>query len=184
MPHSPSPHRRHHHTPRTRPTPKNHSCVTLFKQQHHRSCLHYVTLCGSNGDSTGRQTYHTHRGKASAKLIKVLSCISHCAPSYIADYIKIDGCRGAQDENTSWSRFHQGLTECYQNTGKEIVQSVESCDTPDTCGQWVSKVANLWRTGGDVSSSAVGVGVVVCMCCNVAVVRCAHLVHQSGPPRG
>ena len=24
------------------------------------------------------------------------------------DYIKIDRCRGAQDENTSWSRFHEG----------------------------------------------------------------------------
>jgi len=53
---------------------------------------------------------------------------------------------------TSWSRFHQGLSECYNKTGREIVQSVESCDSPSSCGQWVTSVANLWRTGGDVQN--------------------------------
>jgi alpha-galactosidase len=72
--------------------------------------------------------------------------------SWNLDYIKIDRCKGAQDMNTSWSRFHEGLTKCFEETGREIVQSVESCDSPDTCGQWVSKVANLWRTGGDVQN--------------------------------
>lgn len=54
--------------------------------------------------------------------------------------------------NTSWSRFHEGLTKCLKQTGRQIVQSVESCDDPSSCGQWVTKVANLWRTGGDVQN--------------------------------
>lgn len=51
----------------------------------------------------------------------------------------------------SRSRFHQGLTKCYEQTGRQIVQSVESCDSL-VCGAWVPKVANLWRTGGDVQN--------------------------------
>eukprot|EP00937_MAST-01D_sp_MAST-1D-sp2_P002502 g2502.t1 len=68
------------------------------------------------------------------------------------DYIKIDGCQGTGDANTSWTRFHQGLADCYQRTGRYIVQSVESCSSPDTCGRWIGGVANLWRTGGDVQA--------------------------------
>lgn len=55
--------------------------------------------------------------------------------------------------NRSWSRFHEGLTTCLKHTGRQIVQSVESCDSPTGCGQWVPKVANLWRTGGDVQNT-------------------------------
>jgi alpha-galactosidase len=68
------------------------------------------------------------------------------------DYIKIDACHGAEDMNTSWSRFHEGIAQCYAKTGRQIVQSVESCDDPSGCGQWVTKVANLWRTGGDIQN--------------------------------
>ena len=46
----------------------------------------------------------------------------------------------------------EGLTTCLKQTGRQIVQSVESCDSPSGCGQWVTKVANLWRTGGDVQN--------------------------------
>ena len=69
------------------------------------------------------------------------------------DYIKIDACQGAGDMNTSWSRFHEGLADCYRRTGRYIVQSVESCSSPDSCGQWIGSVANLWRTGGDVQAT-------------------------------
>jgi hypothetical protein len=45
------------------------------------------------------------------------------------DYIKIDACQGAGDPQTSWTRFHQQLAQCYQESGQYIVMSVESCDT-------------------------------------------------------
>ena len=69
------------------------------------------------------------------------------------DYIKIDGCQGAQDAQTSWTLFHQGLEECYNRTGRQIVMSVESCDDPTTCGQFVADLANLWRTSGDIQNT-------------------------------
>ena len=70
--------------------------------------------------------------------------MSYLAGDWGLDYIKIDGCRGAQDANRSWSRFHTTIEKCYASTGRQIVQSVESCDDPSACGQWVTKVANLW----------------------------------------
>ena len=69
------------------------------------------------------------------------------------DYIKIDACRGAQDEQTSWSRFHEGIEKCYNETGHQIVQSVESCNDPESCGKWVVDLANLWRTSGDIQNT-------------------------------
>ena len=96
-----------------------------------------------------RCTCHAHACEGCS--ISEVYTNSWCIPDRI-DYIKIDACRGAKDMNTSWSRFHEGLTKCYKDTGKEIVQSVESCDSPTGCGQWVTKVANLWRTGGDVQN--------------------------------
>lgn len=33
-----------------------------------------------------------------------------------------------------------------------MVLSVESCDDPGACGQWVGQLANLWRTGGDIQA--------------------------------
>jgi alpha-galactosidase len=70
------------------------------------------------------------------------------------DYIKIDGCQGAQDAQTSWTLFHRGLEECYNRTGRQIVMSVESCDSPTTgCGLFVADLANLWRTGDDIQNT-------------------------------
>jgi len=34
-----------------------------------------------------------------------------------------------------------------------MVLSVESCDDPDGCGQWIGKLANLWRTCGDIQAT-------------------------------
>jgi alpha-galactosidase len=71
------------------------------------------------------------------------------------DYIKIDGCQGAQDPNTSWTRFHEGIENCYNETGHQVVMSVESCGDPSGCGQWIGKLANLWRTSGDIQNTCV-----------------------------
>eukprot|EP01052_Picozoa_sp_SAG31_P050996 SAG31_NODE_11903_length_987_cov_1.478604_2_plen_100_part_00 len=34
-----------------------------------------------------------------------------------------------------------------------MVLSVESCDDPDGCGLWIGKLANLWRTCGDIQAT-------------------------------
>eukprot|EP00040_Diaphanoeca_grandis_P027821 m.159215 g.159215 ORF g.159215 m.159215 type:complete len:969 (-) comp31127_c1_seq1:249-3155(-) len=92
----------------------------------------------------------TCQGRPGSLNYELIDAATYC--DWGIDYIKIDGCRGAQDPLTSWSRFHQGLSKCYNDTGKFIVQSVESCDSPSGCGKFVTTVANLWRTGGDVQN--------------------------------
>eukprot|EP00730_Choanoeca_flexa_P020240 TRINITY_DN9898_c0_g3_i1.p1 TRINITY_DN9898_c0_g3~~TRINITY_DN9898_c0_g3_i1.p1 ORF type:complete len:875 (+),score=209.98 TRINITY_DN9898_c0_g3_i1:2-2626(+) len=69
------------------------------------------------------------------------------------DYIKIDVCHGAHDPNASWSLFHQGFTKCFRETNQYIVMSVETCDDPSGCGQFVTELANLWRTYGDIQTN-------------------------------
>jgi len=34
-----------------------------------------------------------------------------------------------------------------------MVLSVESCDDPDGCGEWIGGLANLWRTCGDIQAT-------------------------------
>ena len=34
-----------------------------------------------------------------------------------------------------------------------MVLSVEYCKTPEGCGEWVARTANLWRTTSDVQST-------------------------------
>lgn len=92
----------------------------------------------------------TCQGRPGSLNHEYIDAATYC--SWGLDYIKIDGCRGAKDANTSWSRFHEGIVECLHDTGRQIVQSVESCDDPGGCGSWVTQVANLWRTGGDVQN--------------------------------
>ena len=53
----------------------------------------------------------------------------------------------------SWTKFAEGFAKCYNETGRYIVQGVSSCDTVTGCGEWVAKVANLWRTGGDIQAN-------------------------------
>ena len=45
------------------------------------------------------------------------------------------------------------LSRRFPQTGNYIVQSVESCNDPGGCGQWIGSVANLWRTHGDIQAT-------------------------------
>lgn len=71
------------------------------------------------------------------------------------DYLKNDNCGGTNwpSENTSWINFQKGFDECYAKTGRYIVKSIEYCNDPTQCGQWIGGVANTWRTVGDVQST-------------------------------
>eukprot|EP00656_Telonema_subtile_P039805 TRINITY_DN44889_c0_g2_i1.p1 TRINITY_DN44889_c0_g2~~TRINITY_DN44889_c0_g2_i1.p1 ORF type:complete len:327 (+),score=91.75 TRINITY_DN44889_c0_g2_i1:704-1684(+) len=71
------------------------------------------------------------------------------------DYLKIDACGGSKwpASNTSWIKFKQGFSKCFDHTGRYTVQSVEHCSDPAGCGQWIAGVANLWRTTGDVQAT-------------------------------
>ena len=44
------------------------------------------------------------------------------------------------------------MTSVHREKGHEIVESVESCGDPDGCGQWITGVANVWRTSGDIQA--------------------------------
>eukprot|EP00911_Craspedida_sp_UC1_P000147 UC1_evm1s118 len=71
------------------------------------------------------------------------------------DYLKVDGCMGDHYPlaNTSWINFRRGLDACAARGGPKIVLSVESCDDPNGCGSWIGKLANTWRTGGDIQAT-------------------------------
>ena len=79
---------------------------------------------------------------------------SYC--NWGVDYLKIDACRGAgyAQHNTSWIKFRAAIDACSKKRGFPIVMSVESCDDPSAsgCGAWIGKLANLWRTGGDIQA--------------------------------
>lgn len=116
-----------------------------------RALSEYVHSKGLRfGVYTARGT-GTCQGRPGARYHELLDAATYC--DWAVDYLKIDGCKGTGDANTSWSLFHQGFDLCANQTGRHIVQSVESCDTPSTCGQWVPSVANLWRTGGDIQAT-------------------------------
>merc|ERR1712080_470931 len=83
----------------------------------------------------------TCQGRPGSLNHELIDAATYC--DWGIDYIKIDACKGAQDEFNSWSRFHDGIVKCFNETGRWIVQSVESCDSPNGCGQWVTSVANF-----------------------------------------
>mgnify|MGYP006077722795 CR=1 FL=1 len=75
------------------------------------------------------------------------------------DYLKIDQCGGDSYEhhhlpkNTSWVLFKEGFANCLKETGRPIVESVESCSSVTGCGEWIANSANLWRTGSDLEAT-------------------------------
>jgi alpha-galactosidase len=71
------------------------------------------------------------------------------------DYVKTDGCfgRGNAADNTTWIHFRAGIDRCVANGGRPMVLSVESCSDPTGCGVWLPKLANLWRTTGDIQAT-------------------------------
>lgn len=65
------------------------------------------------------------------------------------DYLKIDQCGGCPTpKNITWLHFREMFDRCRAATGRDIVESVESCGDPASCGQYVAKTATMWRTGG------------------------------------
>jgi len=57
--------------------------------------------------------------------------------------------------NTSWLAIRKGISACTGAGGRPIILSVEYCSAgqKDGCSQWVSGVADLWRTTGDVQAN-------------------------------
>lgn len=53
----------------------------------------------------------TCQGRPGSLNHEYLDAASYC--EWGIDYIKIDACKGAEDERTAWTRFHEGLTKCY-----------------------------------------------------------------------
>ena len=69
--------------------------------------------------------------------------------------LKLDGCGGRSypQINTSWIKFRSAIDACSKRRGFPMVLSVESCDDPTGCGLWIGKLANLWRTCGDIQAT-------------------------------
>jgi len=82
---------------------------------------------------------------------EAIDVASYC--EWGVDYLKLDACtgRGYTAHNESWIKFRAAIDQCSQTRGFPMVLSVESCDD-DSCGQWIGKLANLWRTCGDIQA--------------------------------
>ena len=117
---------------------------------------HLADYAHSKGMKFGVYTARKQRtcqGRPGSYGMEVIDADTYC--DWGIDYVKIDECQGKDYKNasTSWMKFHSRFEACYKNTGRYIVQSVESCGDPNTCGQWVGNMANLWRTSGDVQAN-------------------------------
>lgn len=69
------------------------------------------------------------------------------------DFIKVDYCGGLHmglDERNQYTKISNAIKRCEKETGRRIVFNVCRWDYP---GTWVSKVADSWRTTGDISDS-------------------------------
>ena len=82
---------------------------------------------------------------------------SKCLSLQLTDVLapQLDACsgRGYSQHNTSWIKFRAAIDACSKRRGFPMVLSVESCDDPDGCGLWIGKLANLWRTCGDIQAT-------------------------------
>ena len=69
--------------------------------------------------------------------------------------MKTDGCsgRGNAASNVTWIHFREGIDRCVAKGGHPMVLSVESCSDPRGCGVWLPKLANVWRTTGDIQAT-------------------------------
>lgn len=96
--------------------------------------------------------YGTCQGRPGSRGFELIDAATYC--SWNLDYLKLDVCQGAGPAEDSWTLFRQGLDKCFNETGNAITFSVESCSDVDTgCGTYVAKLANLWRTGGDIQAT-------------------------------
>ena len=117
---------------------------------------HLADYAHSQGMKFGVYTARKQRtcqGRPGSYGMEVIDADTYC--DWGIDYVKIDRCQGKDYKNasTSWMKFHSRFDACYKNTGRYIVQSVETCGDPNTCGQWVPNMANLWRTSSDVQAN-------------------------------
>ena len=79
--------------------------------------IDYIKIDGAS-DSTGTAALVTAHifARARAQTTYILGTYMRMRTTII--FLYSTGCRGAQDSMTSWSRFHAGLTKCYNDTGK------------------------------------------------------------------
>ena len=75
--------------------------------------------------------------------------------SWRVDYLKNDDCGGTDypRANTSWIRFKAQFDKCYEEEQHPIFASIEYCQDPDGCGQYIREEANAWRTHQDVQAN-------------------------------
>ena len=101
------------------------------------------------GIYTARKKY-TCQSRYGSYMHEMIDVITYC--NWNISYIKVDSCKGTDysHPNQSWVKFRDAIDH---NCSHPIVLSVESCSTVSGCGQWIGKLANLWRTTGDVQDN-------------------------------
>ena len=135
--------------------------------------------CGHTRYSAQRE--FTCQRRPGSWLHEAVDVQSYC--EWGVDYLKLDACfgRGYNTGNESWIKFRAAIDQCVAKRGFPMVLSVESCDDPSPggCGGWIGKLANLWRTCGDIQATFGSV------LSNVAEnTKMAHWAGPSGGPLG
>eukprot|EP00490_Sorites_sp_Unknown_P028403 CAMPEP_0114657466 /NCGR_PEP_ID=MMETSP0191-20121206/13979_1 /TAXON_ID=126664 /ORGANISM="Sorites sp." /LENGTH=133 /DNA_ID=CAMNT_0001876923 /DNA_START=296 /DNA_END=694 /DNA_ORIENTATION=+ len=70
------------------------------------------------------------------------------------DYIKVDVCGGdSYPQEESWEYFANGVTNCTAKYNHTMALALSSCGTVSGCGQYVTKLGNIWRVSGDVQAT-------------------------------
>jgi len=76
---------------------------------------------------------------------------------YGVDYLKVDNCGGTRypQANESWIPIRDAIEKCVSLGGRRQTLSVEYChaNSSDDCEVWIGKLADLWRTTGDVQAN-------------------------------
>ncbi len=116
-----------------------------------KSLADYIHMKGLKFGVYTAQREFTCQRRPGSWLHEAIDVEKYC--EWGVDYLKVDQCagNGYSQLNSSWIKFRAAIDKCAKKRGYPIVLSVESCDN-DSCGQWIGKLANLWRTCGDIQA--------------------------------
>lgn len=110
----------------------------IYSEGGNNTCGFYYNNEGENGEGVGLYGYEEQDLRLYLE-------------TYGFDFIKVDWCGGLRlglDRQEQYSKIGAIIDEIRERTGRPIVYNVCCWDFP---GEWVTEVADSWRTGADIA---------------------------------
>ncbi|MCD7747229.1 MAG: glycoside hydrolase family 27 protein [Firmicutes bacterium] len=110
----------------------------IYSEGGNNTCGFYYNNEGENGEGVGLYGYEEQDLRLYLEI-------------YGFDFIKVDWCGGLRlglDRQEQYSKIGAIIDEIRERTGRPIVYNVCCWDFP---GEWVTEVADSWRTGTDIA---------------------------------